>query len=208
MKKLVLLSLLFFLLSASQVLAAEVVDTDKDGLIDDLEVQLGTGTDNPDTDNDGYKDGEEVANGYNPLVGDRDRNVTRSVEVNLDKQQMNFLFNGIKIGVAPVSTGVIGKDTPVGEFDIFRKIPVARYKGPGYDLPNTKWNLEFKKTYYLHGAYWHNQFGKKAMSHGCVNIAYVNAEKLYKFLQVGDSVKIFGKTPRGIVVKDTKLAKE
>jgi hypothetical protein len=43
-------------------------DSDKDGLTDDLEAFYGTDKNNPDTDGDGYKDGEEVDNGYDPLV--------------------------------------------------------------------------------------------------------------------------------------------
>ena len=197
-----LLVLSFILLfSTRQVLAAEVVDSDKDGLSDELELQLGTDPNNADTDGDGYPDGVEVANGFNPLVGDRNNDVKREVQVDLSTQSMKYFFNGVEIGDVPVSTGLRGHDTPTGEFQIFRKVPVVHYIGPGYDLPNTKWNLEFKKTYYLHGAYWHNQFGIRPMSHGCVNIAYVNAEKIYKFLQVGDSVKIVGKTPTKALAK-------
>lgn len=201
MKKIITIAIFIFLLSTQRVLAAEVVDTDKDGLRDELELQLGTDPNNPDTDGDGYTDGEEVANGYNPLVGNNDRNVKRSVAVDLDTQQMQYYLNDVLVGEAPVSTGVIGRDTPIGDFKIFKKVPVVHYKGPGYDLPNTKWNLEFKKTYYLHGAYWHKQFGIRPMSHGCVNIAYVDAEKIYKFLQIGDDVKISGKTPRHALAK-------
>ena len=192
---------LILLLSARQVRAAEIVDSDKDGLSDDLELQLGTDPNNPDTDGDGYPDGVEVANGFNPLVGDRNNAVARTVQVDLSTQSMKYFFNGVEVGVAPVSTGVLGHDTPTGEFKIFRKVPVVHYIGPGYDLPNTKWNLEFKKSYYLHGAYWHKQFGIRPMSHGCVNIGYTDAEKIYKFLQVGDSVKIVGKTPRKALAK-------
>ncbi len=200
MKKIITIAVFIFLLSTQRVLAAEVVDTDKDGLSDELELQLGTDPNNPDTDGDGYTDGEEVANGYNPLVGNNDRNVKRSVSVDLDTQTMQYYMNGVAVGEAPVSTGIIGRETPVGDFKIFKKVPVVHYKGPGYDLPNTKWNLEFKKTYYLHGAYWHKQFGIRPMSHGCVNIAYVDAEKIYKFLQIGDDVKISGKTPHHALV--------
>jgi len=42
-------------------------DTDKDGLPDYLERSLGTDVNNPDTDGDGYMDGEEFYGGYNPL---------------------------------------------------------------------------------------------------------------------------------------------
>ncbi len=200
-KKVSLLIFFVILLCARQVQAAEIIDTDKDGLSDELEQKLGTDPNNPDTDGDGYPDGIEVANGFNPLVGDRNKDVKRNVEVDLNSQQMKYFFNDVEVGSAPVSTGIRGKETPTGEFKILRKVPVVHYKGPGYDLPNTKWNLEFKKTFYLHGAYWHKQFGIRPMSHGCVNIAYVDAEKIYKFLQVGDDVKIFGKTPTKALAK-------
>ncbi|MCX6781907.1 MAG: L,D-transpeptidase family protein [Candidatus Magasanikbacteria bacterium] len=175
------------------------VDTDKDGLNDGLEIALRADLNNPDTDYDGYLDGEEVLSGYNPFAGPNDRDVSRSVQVNRSTQTMDYFLNGVKIGTIPVSTGLRGMETPLGEFSILRKVPVVHYRGPGYDLPNTKWNLEFKRSYYLHGAYWHKQFGIKPMSHGCVNIAYKDAEKLYKFLDVGDKVKVVGETPKGKV---------
>lgn len=42
------------------------IDSDSDGLDDDLEKVFGTDPNNPDTDGDGYSDGSEVSNGYNP----------------------------------------------------------------------------------------------------------------------------------------------
>ncbi len=42
-------------------------DSDNDGLSDKEEEFYGTDKNNPDTDGDGYKDGAEVKNGYNPL---------------------------------------------------------------------------------------------------------------------------------------------
>lgn len=41
-------------------------DTDSDGLTDDQENYFGTDINKPDTDGDGFKDGDEVENGYNP----------------------------------------------------------------------------------------------------------------------------------------------
>jgi len=46
---------------------ALLIDTDKDGLSDDLETRLGTDPSNADSDRDGYNDGEEVKNGFNPF---------------------------------------------------------------------------------------------------------------------------------------------
>jgi hypothetical protein len=174
------------------------VDSDSDGLSDKLELALGTDLMNPDTDGDGHKDGEEAYAGFNPLKGDNDRSLPRHVEVDLTNQQLYYFLNNVKLGSIPVSTGVFGKLTPVGTFAVYKKVPVIHYKGPGYDLPNTKWNLGFKPSYYLHGAYWHNQFGIRPMSHGCVNIAYKDVEKLYAFMDVGDKVVISGKTPKRV----------
>ena len=44
-----------------------IIDTDGDGLSDDLEGYYGTDINNPDTDGDSYPDGTEINNGYNPL---------------------------------------------------------------------------------------------------------------------------------------------
>jgi len=49
----------------------QVTDTDGDGLADQLEDGLGTDRNNPDTDGDGYNDGDELMNGYNPLGSGR-----------------------------------------------------------------------------------------------------------------------------------------
>lgn len=52
--------------SATLQLPAVRADTDKDGLPDDLERIYQTNPENPDTDEDSYEDGLEVANGYDP----------------------------------------------------------------------------------------------------------------------------------------------
>lgn len=43
-------------------------DSDSDGSTDDMEEFYGTDKNNPDTDGDGHKDGEEVNHGYDPLL--------------------------------------------------------------------------------------------------------------------------------------------
>ncbi len=189
-----------FLLGPLQVMAIEAVDTDHDGLTDAQETALGTDPNNPDTDGDGYPDGQEARRGFNPLKGNRARDVERRVEVDLSKQQAYYYINNVPLGSMPVSTGILGMETPTGKFAITRKLPVHRYVGPGYNFPNAKWNLEFSPRLYLHGAYWHHQFGKRPMSHGCVNIGYQDAEKLFYFMDVGDKVEVKGKTPVRVVV--------
>ena len=94
----------------------------------------------------------------------------------------------------PISSGIATMPTPKGEFKILDKLQVKDYGGRGYNFsyPDTKWNLHFatgKYRYYIHGAYWHNKFGKP-MSHGCVNVSYDNMEPLYWFAQVNTKVII------------------
>jgi len=61
-----------FVLDANQELIqsapiAITVDSDGDSIPDDLEKRIGTNPEKADTDGDGYKDGEEIIAGYNPL---------------------------------------------------------------------------------------------------------------------------------------------
>ncbi len=167
------------------------VDSDKDGLNDAWEIKLGTDLKNPDTDGDGFSDGDEVAAGFDPLNSDKIQEEKR-IEVDLKTQHLKYFFGDVEMASFPISSGVKTMPTPVGEFKVLDKVPVKHYGGPGYDLPNTKWNLHFttgKYRYYIHGAYWHHNFGHP-MSHGCVNVSYENMEPLYWFAQVGTKVSI------------------
>lgn len=51
-----------------EVVIKNDLDSDNDGLPDNLEKILGTDMNNFDTDRDGYKDKEEIKNGYSPLL--------------------------------------------------------------------------------------------------------------------------------------------
>lgn len=44
-----------------------IIDMDNDGLTDEQEKAYGTNPSEQDTDRDGFKDGEEITNGYDPL---------------------------------------------------------------------------------------------------------------------------------------------
>ena len=64
---------------------------------------------------------------------------------------------------------------------------------PAYDYPNTKWNMHFTTQYYryyIHGAYWHDNFGVLPVSGGCVNVRYEDMEDLYNFTEIGTNVTI------------------
>lgn len=169
-------------------------DTDQDYLNDYFELKIGTDLMNPDTDGDLYLDGTEVAAGYDPLNSDPEARVEKKIKINIAEQKLEYYFGDKLIDSFLISSGINGMDTPLGEFKILAKEDSKRYGGPGYDFdyPDTKWNLHFytgQYRYYIHGAYWHNNFGHK-MSHGCVNVHYENMEALYWFTHIGTKVII------------------
>ncbi len=169
------------------------VDSDKDYLVDAWELKIGTNLMNPDTDNDLYLDGTEVAASYDPLS---DGLSIREKLIVIDDKglTLTYSFGDVVLGVLPVSTGKRSTPTPHGEFEVMAKVPVKRYVGPGYDYPNTKYNLQFTTwrgwRYYIHSAYWHDKFGTSPVSGGCVNVRLADMEHLYWFAQYGTKVLI------------------
>ncbi|MDP2647949.1 MAG: L,D-transpeptidase [Candidatus Yanofskybacteria bacterium] len=121
------------------------------------------------------------------LTATRDsiRKLPKRIEIDLSEQSLSYYYGTNRVDGFKISSGLPKTPTPVGTFKVLEKIPVKAYRGPGYYLPNTKWNLKFLASgYYVHGAYWHNKFGRP-MSHGCVNVSYADMEQLYEFADVG-----------------------
>ncbi|MCR4280133.1 MAG: L,D-transpeptidase [Candidatus Komeilibacteria bacterium] len=168
------------------------VDSDDDYLNDAWELIMETGLMDPDSDGDLYLDGTEVAAGFDPR-NPKPVQLEKRIEVNLKEQRLTYFFDDKKLDSFLISGGIASLPTPKGEFKVMKKFPLKHYRGPGYDYPNTKWNLLFtikQYGYYIHGAYWHNNFGRP-MSHGCVNVAYKDMEHLYWWAQTNTEVLIY-----------------
>ncbi len=170
-------------------------DLDKDGLNDALEVRFGSKLNDKDSDDDGYDDYTEVLYGYDPIDPKPIKKFPATIYINRSNQTLSFARNNTIIFNLPISTGNYNTETPSGQFKITKKIPSKRYVGPNYDLPNVPWNMEFLPGYYIHGAYWHNDFGYKTHSNGCVNLSIEDAKFLYNLTPVGTKVIITGTTP-------------
>lgn len=176
-----------------QLVFAAAADTDKDGLSDQLERDVyKTDPVNPDTDGDGYSDGDEVAHDYDPGKPAEDK-LEKDISIDLKTQTLSYGLGPYRLASFKISSGAKGYETPTGEFAIGKKLPKVLYKGKGYYYPNTKWNLFFfqgsEGGYYIHGAYWHNRFGTP-VSHGCINVSYKNMEGLYNWALMGTKVVI------------------
>lgn len=168
-------------------------DTDYDGLSDAEELDIYyTNPNLTDTDGDGYSDGDEVHFGFDPNQVGNDR-LEKKIEVSLKNQTLTYSLGPYLIKTLKVSTGDRKHPTPAGDYTILIKKPLVTYRGTNYYYPNTRWNILFKKgtvgNLYIHGAYWHNKFGER-MSHGCVNVSYLDMESLYNWADVGIKVSI------------------
>ena len=73
-------------------------DPDHDGLINRDEDIWNTDPFNPDTDNDGFKDGEEVASNHNPLKSGPDDLLPQQGNLNVTDQVSTLLVSGFYSG--------------------------------------------------------------------------------------------------------------
>lgn len=82
-----------------------------------------------------------------------------------------------------VSTGREGFATPTGIFHIQSKhvsttMDDLSAGAEAYSIEDVPWTMYFQGNYALHGAFWHNQFGR-VRSHGCVNLAPADARWIF-----------------------------
>ncbi|MDR1386912.1 MAG: L,D-transpeptidase family protein [Propionibacteriaceae bacterium] len=111
------------------------------------------------------------------------------VEVVLS-QQLVILHNGSSdLAAFSVSTGLPSTPTRPGVFRVYSKNPSQTMNGPGYSLPNVRWNSFFDGGIALHGVYWHTNFGHP-MSHGCVGMREADAKTVYDFAPIGTLVHV------------------
>lgn len=113
----------------------------------------------------------------------------RSIVVKVSEQRIYAYQDGHLVHSSLMSSGREGHDTVRGDFHIYVKYESTRMTGPDYDLPNVPWTMYFYQGYGIHGAYWHNSFGRE-MSHGCVNLETSEAKWFYDFAPIGTLVRI------------------
>jgi L,D-transpeptidase catalytic domain len=109
------------------------------------------------------------------------------------KQQSLVAYAGKRpVYAALISSGRGGlgdpaetESTPRGTFMVYQKEVSSTMdgdedKGDSYNLRDVPFVQYFHKGYALHGAYWHDDFGK-VRSHGCVNLAPRDAAWLFEW---------------------------
>jgi lipoprotein-anchoring transpeptidase ErfK/SrfK len=134
--------------------------------------------------------GHRLATGEHPKT-------TKRIVVDRAKQML-YAYEGDTLFMEQsISTGLDDTPTPRGTFTVYAMTPSRYMQGPidgvstqSYDLPGVPWNLYFtNEGAVIHGAYWHNHFGKQ-WSHGCVNLPPEKAKELYDWAELGMKVTV------------------
>lgn len=133
--------------------------------------------------------------GFMELSGTTTPKTDKLIIVDQSDQKMYAYYGDELYMEQSISTGITVTPTPKGRFTIFKKTPTRYMQGPlpgiskkYYDLPGVPWNLYFThQGAVIHGAYWHDQFGKK-WSNGCVNLSPSQAQRLYMWADIGTPV--------------------
>jgi len=119
-----------------------------------------------------------------PAVGPTER----WIDVDRSKQIVTAYEGPRPVFATLASTGRRGSATPRGTFRIWAKIATGSMSDDGGDdidsrpylMQGVPWIMYFNEGVALHGAYWHNDFGRER-SHGCVNLAPRDARRFFEW---------------------------
>ena len=105
------------------------------------------------------------------------------VHVDLSEQSLVAYQGDRPVYATVISSGKEGYEPPTGLFQVQQKYISTTMNAEDpidgfYEVEEVPWTLYYHGGYALHGAYWHTDFGK-VRSHGCTNIAPVDARWLY-----------------------------
>jgi hypothetical protein len=124
------------------------------------------------------------------------------IDVNLTRKTLLAIEGDKPVYAALVSPGrkstnkAKDHSTVKGTFRIREKHIAVTMDGDGtaagdlpYSIEDVPYVAYFEGSYALHGAFWHNNFGRE-MSHGCVNLSPLDAKKIFFWVEP--------KLPRGL----------
>ncbi len=139
------------------------------------------------------------------------RSYYRVVVVSLARQQAEVYQNGKLVWVSSATTGRPGLATPVGTTQVMAKLSPYKFVSPWpkghqyyYEPAWANYAIRYRSGgYYLHDAPWRPYYGYgtnyghydpdgvwRTGSHGCVNLPYWSAQKMYGWITVGTTVKV------------------
>ena len=107
----------------------------------------------------------------------------KRIDIDLFEQTLAAYEGDRMVYATLISSGLPQWATVKGIFRIHSKYTFGLMDGQEgkpdfYSLEDVPWSMYFYQDYALHGAYWHDGFGWRH-SHGCVNLAPLDAKWLY-----------------------------
>jgi hypothetical protein len=117
------------------------------------------------------------------------------IDISILNQTLTLWRGAEPVYATLVSTGRDGigepgktLSTPQGTFRIQQKHVTTTMDSAvadqEFELRDVPWVMYFKGGYALHGAYWHDDFGR-ARSHGCVNLSPIDARYVFEHVSPG-----------------------
>ncbi|MEA3339154.1 MAG: L,D-transpeptidase family protein [Chloroflexota bacterium] len=105
----------------------------------------------------------------------------KRIEILLADQLLVAFENNRPVFETRISGGTGGsRSTPTGHHHIIFKAPSRHMVGDTYNLPGVPFDTYFWGAVAIHGAYWHNDFGRPR-SHGCVNVLSEAAKWIFRW---------------------------
>ena len=168
-------------------------DYDNDGLSDRMELNFHTNIAISDTDMDGYSDGDEIKNGYDPLNKEKIK-LKKRIEININSQELSYFLGEVRMGKFIVSSG-INNSTPKGHYIVSNKSPKA---WSHYGLWMPWWmGLNSGRIGIHELPVWPNGYREgedhlgTPVSHGCIRLGVDSAKFLYNWTPVNTEVFIY-----------------
>jgi hypothetical protein len=140
----------------------------------------------------------------------------RWIDVQLDSQTLVAFVGDKPVYATMVSTGKSKRkghpfETPKGVFRIWVKLLTTTMDNLENENANRYYRIEdvpyvqfFSKGVGLHAAFWHRSFGN-VRSHGCVNLAPIDAQRLFTFTEprvaAGWSAALPSKHDQGTIIR-------
>jgi lipoprotein-anchoring transpeptidase ErfK/SrfK len=110
----------------------------------------------------------------------------RWIHIDLAEQSLTaYDENDVPIYATLISSGKPGYDTPTGRYFVGAKHVTTTMSGDDpneghYEVEEVPWTMYYLDSYAIHGAYWHDQFGR-TRSPGCTNVAPADARWLFRW---------------------------
>jgi lipoprotein-anchoring transpeptidase ErfK/SrfK len=131
------------------------------------------------------QEGNVQGRSYEPL-SEKELTGEKWVDIDLGDQQMTVYQGDTAVRFFWISSGSSSTPTVKGSFRTYARTPLqdmsggSQAAGDYYFQADVPWVQYFFEDYAIHGAYWHNSFGRP-IGHGCINMRVEDSQWLYEW---------------------------